>query len=135
MIRRYAELIMLPTFEERFQYLRIAGRLGDATFGFNRYLNQSFYNSREWRNIRHEVIVRDNACDLAFPGMELNGRLYIHHMNPLTLLDFEEGSDNLLNLEYLVVVSKTTHDAIHFGNKDSRAPVYVERKRGDTKLW
>ena len=135
MLRTYRELIQLETFEERFEYLKLSGRTGVPTFGFDRYLNQYFYRSREWKQIRREVIIRDNACDLAIPDRSLYRGIRVHHMNPVTAEDLEMGRDIVLDLEYLICTSHTTHNAIHFGSKDNLVMLPKERTKGDTTLW
>lgn len=135
MIRTYSELKRLLTFEERFNYLKLSRSVGSQTFGFDRYINQSFYSSREWKAVRREVIIRDNACDLGVEGRELFNKVYIHHMNPITIEDVEKGSDFLFDLEYLICTSHVTHNAIHFGNEESLINVLKERRKGDTTLW
>lgn len=135
MIRRYSELRGLYEFEDRFDYLVIGGRVGEDTFGFDRYINQEFYTSKEWRDIRNEVIVRDNGCDLGVPGYEINGALVIHHINPMSADDIIHGEEWILDPEFLITTSKETHNAIHYGNKNRLAKPYVERSPGDTKLW
>ena len=118
-IRTYSELIQIPTFEERYEYLKLNGRGGEETFGFDRYLNQMFYKSPEWLRIRNFVITRDNGCDLAMPGREIRGnKILIHHMNPITVEDILNRSDFLLNPEYLISTIKNTHDAIHYGDSE-----------------
>lgn len=134
-IRTYSELIRLPTFKERYRYLRIGGAIGENTFGAERYLNQAFYRSKEWRKVRDEVIVRDNGCDLAFENYDIFDQVIVHHMNPITVDDIEEFSDNLINPEFLICVSEFTHKAIHFGNEHLLPRPVVERRPGDTKLW
>lgn len=134
-IRTYSELIRLPTFEERFKYLSLHGIPGETTFGFDRYLNQVFYKSREWRQARDFVIVRDNACDLGIYGREIFNGIRVHHMNPITIYDFEENYDLLLDPEFLICSSLNTHNAIHFGDQRSLIRLPVERRKGDTKLW
>jgi hypothetical protein len=135
-IRTYSEMIRLSTFEERYEYLRLFGVVGADTFGFDRYLNQAFYKSTEWKKLRHEIIVRDNGCDLAMPGYELYGDIYVHHMNPITIDDINNASEFLLNPEYLVCVSLDTHNAIHYGDKKLiKKKEIVERKPNDTCPW
>lgn len=135
-IRTYSELSQLPTFEERFNYLKIFGTVGEDTFGFDRYLNQQFYKSKEWKNVRDYVIVRDNGCDLGIPGREITGKIYIHHINPLTAEDVIESSDNLLNPEYLVCVSFDTHNAIHYGDISlAKRKDPIIRTKNDTCPW
>jgi len=134
-IRRYSELRRLETFEERFDYLSLKGYVGESTFGFDRWINQGFYRSREWRRIRNEVIVRDEGCDLGIPGYEIGTDLLVHHMNPLTALDIHEGDDHLLNPEFLITTTIRTHNAIHYGNGNRPYRTSVPRQPGDTKLW
>lgn len=134
-IKTYSELIQLDSFEERYRYLRLDGEVGKETFGFDRYLNQIFYKSPEWKAIRDTIIIRDNGCDLAIPGYEIRGRILIHHMNPITKRDILERSDLLLNPEYLICVTKRTHDAIHYGDENLLMTGPVERTRNDTCPW
>ncbi len=135
MNRRYSELIKIPTFEERFEYLKLDARVGDITFGFDRYLNQALYKSREWRYIRPRVITRDEGRDMGLEGYEIGGRLIVHHMNPITLEDIEEGNLIVFDPEYLITVSHDTHNAITYGNFDLLPKVPITRLPGDTKLW
>lgn len=134
-IKTYSELITLPTFEERYEYLRIGGRVGEETFGFDRYLNQIFYKSKEWLSIRDQVIARDNGCDLGIPGREIHRRILIHHMNPITVEDILNRSDFLLNPEYLICTVKNTHDAIHYGDENLLNKDPIERTKNDTCPW
>lgn len=134
-IRTYSELIKLPTFEERYAYLRLGGRVGEATFGFDRYLNQMFYKSDEWLVIRDKVIVRDNGCDLGIEGREIESSILIHHMNPISKKDILERSDFLLNPEYLICTIKNTHDAIHYGDENLLIKDPIERRKNDTCPW
>lgn len=136
MMRTYSELITLPTFEERYEYLKLDGRIGDETFGFDRYFNQAFYSSQEWKTVRREVIVRDEGCDLAIPDREIHGMIFVHHMNPLTLEDLENHSSKLLDPENLITVSKLTHDAITYGDDSIIfGTILTERKPNDTCPW
>ena len=135
MIRTYSELITLPTFEERFKYLELGGTVGKETFGFDRYLNQRFYKTEEWKAVRHHVIVRDNGCDLGIEGRDIHGRIYIHHMNPLNVKDILDRSDYLLNPEYLITVTLRTHNAIHYSDESLLLLAPVERSRNDTCPW
>ena len=135
MIRTYTELSRLPSFEERFQYLRLNGAVGDSTFGFDRYLNQLFYQSPEWKELRDYIIIRDNGCDLGLEGFDVHGKLYIHHMNPITRKDIETQSDYLLNPDYLIVTSHNTHNAIHYGDEGLLLLPPPERSRFDTCPW
>lgn len=134
-IRTYSELIKLQTFEERFQYLQLNGRVGEETFGFDRYLNQKFYNDPEWLHIRDQVIIRDNGCDLAMPDREIKTRILVHHMNPINKEDILRRSDFLLNPEYLVCTIKATHDAIHYGDESKLFIMPPERRPNDTCPW
>lgn len=135
MIRTYEELIQHDTFEERFEYLSLQGNVGRSTFGFDRYLNQGFYRSNEWRQLRNYVILRDDGCDLGIEGFEIHGRLLIHHMNPVTPNDIRRKDMSLLDPEFLITTTHRTHNAIHYGDKSLLAQPLIERKRGDTRLW
>lgn len=134
-IRTYTELMKLQTFEERFRYLKLVARVGEEIFGFDRYLNQQFYHSQEWKSIRNEIIIRDNACDLGITGREMNKGIIIHHMNPITKDDLIHQSDFLLNPDYLICVSKKTHSAIHYGDESLLFDGLVERSKNDTCPW
>ena len=134
-IKTYSELIALPTFEERYEYLRLNGRVGEDTFGFDRYLNQNFYRSAEWRRIRDRVIVRDNGCDLAIDDRIIYGKILIHHMNPITDKDLFNLSDILLDPEYLSCVSHNTHNAIHYGDGERLVKDPIVRTKNDTCPW
>ena len=134
-IRTYSELITLLTFEERFRYLQLGGKDGEDTFGHDRYLNQMFYTSDEWRRIRRDVIVRDNGCDLGIQDREIHGLIIIHHMNPITIEDIINRSEFLLNPEYLISTVKNTHDAIHFSDERILITDPIERRPNDTCPW
>lgn len=134
-IKRYSELIRLETFEERFRYLRLYGKIGQDTFGFDRVFNQMFYKSREWKSIRNEVIVRDNGCDLGVEGYEIHGRILIHHMNPISLDDIRNNTDFLMNPEYLITTVLSTHNAIHYGDENLLVKAPIERTKFDTCPW
>lgn len=134
-IRTYTELMKLETFEERFRYLKLIAKVGDETFGFDRYLNQQFYHSQEWKSIRNGIIIRDNACDLGIPGREMHKGIIIHHMNPITKDDLIHQSDFLLNPDYLICVSKKTHSAIHYGDENLLLGGIIERSKNDTCPW
>lgn len=134
-IKSYSELIALPTFEERYRYLRLNGNVGVDTFGFDRYLNQKFYRSAEWRRIRDYVIVRDNGCDLGIEDRMIPGRILIHHMNPIREKDIIYMTDLLTNPEYLICVSHMTHNAIHYGDEGLLIPEPVIRTKNDTCPW
>ena len=134
-IRTYNELILLPTFEERFEYLKLSGRVGEETFGFDRWLNQKFYRSAEWKHLRDQVIIRDNGCDLGVEGREIYGKIFIHHMNPISKKDILERTDLLLNPMYLISVTKQTHDAIHYSDDSILMKDPIVRSRNDTCQW
>lgn len=135
-IRTYSELMSLPTFEERYNYLKLDGVVGEETFGFDRYLNQRFYqNDNEWKKVRDYVIVRDNGCDLGVEGREIQGKIIVHHMNPITKDDLINRSEFLLNPEYLICTLKSTHDAIHYGDENLLMKGSVERTLNDTCPW
>ena len=134
-IRTYSELITLPTFEDRYRYLQLNGAVGKDTFGFDRYINQQFYRSKEWQRIRDEVIIRDNACDLGMEGYEIHGRIYVHHMNPIMVRDIQSNSDYLMNPEFLICTTHRTHNAIHYGDENLLAKAPIERTKNDTCLW
>lgn len=134
-IRTYSELIALETIEERFRYLALRGSVGDTTFGFDRYINQQFYRSRQWKQIREHVIVRDLGCDLAVDGFDIHRQLVIHHMNPMRVDDIAEGDPSILDPEFLITTTHQTHNAIHYGDERQLPAVFVERSSGDTKLW
>lgn len=134
-IRRYSELEQIEFFEDRYDYLVLNGAVGEATFGFDRYLNQHFYASREWRNVRRDVVLRDNGCDLGVEGYPIHTRPIVHHMNPMRIEDIERGGDDLFNPDFLITVSHPTHNAIHYGDRSLLPRKLVERKPGDTLLW
>lgn len=135
-IRTYSELIRIPDFTERYKYLKLNGVIGEDTFGFDRYLNQVFYHSKAWQDVRRQVILRDNGCDLACEGYDIPGKVLIHHMNPITLKDINQRKDEILDPEFLICVSFDTHNAIHYGD-DSRiiAVTPVIRTKNDTCPW
>ena len=135
LIRSYSELSRLDTFEERFDYLKLSGEVGEATFGFDRYINQKFYTSFEWRYVRHHVIFRDAGCDLGISGYEIHADLLIHHMNPISVEDILHGEAWIINPEYLITTTQQTHNAIHFGREDLLPKIVLERTPNDTKLW
>lgn len=134
-IRKYSELAQLKTFRERYDYLKLSGAVGVDTFGFDRYLNQIFYNSPEWKKIRDLVIIRDNGCDLGVEGFDIHGKIYIHHMNPISKEDVLEQSDILLNPDYLVTTTMQTHNAIHYGDENQLLLMPQERTAHDTCPW
>ena len=134
-IKTYSELITIPTFEERYRYLRLGGKVGSETFGFDRWLNQTFYKDPEWLAVRNSVIIRDNGCDLGIPGREIHSRILVHHMNPITKEDIIHRSKFLLDPEYLICTIKNTHDAIHYGDESLLILDPVSRTRNDTCPW
>lgn len=133
--RTYSELIRINSFEERFRYLSLQGQVGVDTFGFDRYLNQAFYASREWKQLRQFVIARDEGCDMAFPGYEIYDKIYVHHINPMTPDDVKHSNDGNLDPENLICVTHSTHNAIHYGDERLLPQPLVIRRPGDTKLW
>lgn len=135
MTRTYSQLSRLPTFEERFEYLVIGGEVGARTFGTDRWINQEFYTSREWRKARDIVIIRDAGCDLGIPGREIHRNLVVHHINPMTPEDIIHGETWILDPEFLIVTSDETHNAIHYGNGSNLRQPYKPREPGDTDLW
>lgn len=133
--RSYRELLQFQSFEERFNYLKLVGEVGNPTFGYDRYFNQQFYHSSEWRRARNRIILRDNGCDLGMPDYEIHGRIYIHHINPITKQDVEDFSDNLFDPDNLICVTFDTHNAIHFGDERTLPKTPIERSPGDTCPW
>ena len=134
-IRSYTELSRIHNFEDRFEYLSLRGRVGESTFGYDRYVNQEFYRSTQWKQIRDRVIARDEGCDLGIDGYEIHDKIFIHHMNPMKLSDIVDANDVILDPEYLVAVTHRTHQAIHYGDKNMIRQPYIPRRAGDTKLW
>lgn len=135
LLKSYRNLILLPTILDRFEYLRIKANVGDPTFGFDRFINQDFYQSREWRQIRMKVIARDEGCDLGMPDYPIGGKVIIHHINPITAEDIENASDLLFDLDNLICVSESTHNAIHFGDETLLPAEPIIRRPGDTCPW
>lgn len=134
-IRTYSELITLDSFEERYEYLKLEGSVGFDTFGFDRWMNQAFYKSREWKEIRNYIISRDNGCDMGLDGYEIADRIIIHHMNPIKIEDIVHSNKVLLDPEQLISVSHKTHNAIHYGSDELLIRTIVERKPNDTIPW
>lgn len=134
-IKTYSELAKLTTFEKRYEYLRLGGKVGEDTFGFDRYLNQIFYKDQEWLSIRDKIIIRDNGCDLGIPDREINGKILVHHMNPITKEDILSKSKYLLDPEFLICTTKNTHDAIHYGDSSILIIKPIERTKNDTCPW
>ena len=134
-MRTYSELMLLPTFEERFEYLKLDSKVGEATFGFERYLNQNFYHSYEWKQIRRDVILRDNGCDLGVEGYDIFGPIIVHHMNPVTSNDIVLATKELMNPEFLISTRLETHNALHFGDISLLNNRPIERRPGDTCPW
>lgn len=135
MTKLYRELSRYSTFEDRFEYLSLKGVVGETIFGYDREINQKFYRSYEWKQVRDYVIVRDNACDLGVPGMDIFSEIVIHHINPMSVEDIVHGESWILDPEYLITTTHNTHNAIHYGNAALLPRAYVERSPGDTKLW
>ena len=134
--RTYSELSKLKTFEERFNYLKLDGHVGEDTFGFDRYINQKFYKSAEWRRVRDFVITRDAGCDLGIPDREIySGKILVHHMNPISKDDIIKSTDILLNPEYLITTTENTHESIHYGNEETLYKDIIERTPHDTCPW
>lgn len=133
--KSYSELSRISSFEDRLLYLKLHGKVGESTFGYDRHFNQSFYSSLEWRHVRNFVILRDNGCDLGLPGYEIHGRIYIHHINPITKDDIVTSSESLLDPENLVCVTFDTHNEIHYGSRSNLSKSTVERFPGDTCPW
>jgi hypothetical protein len=134
-IRTYSELKRLGTLEERYRYLKLGGYVGENTFGFDRYINQAFYKSREWLDLRWQIIARDQGCDLGVEGYEIHARPTIHHLNPMTPRDIVDDDEKILNPEYLILTCQLTHNAIHYGNEELLPRPFTPRRPGDTKLW
>ena len=134
-IRSWTELSRLKTFEERYRYLKLGARVGRATFGWDRYLNQNFYRSAMWKHARDLVITRDDGCDLGIQDRVIYDKILIHHMNPITLEELEHGSPDIIDPEYLICVSHNTHNAIHYGDESLLVTLPKERRPGDTRLW
>jgi hypothetical protein len=135
-IKTYSELIKLPTFEERYEYLKLSGVVGQATFGYDRYINQLLYQrSQKWKSVRDKVIIRDNGCDLGVSGYEIYGKIIVHHMNPITIEDIERESSIVFNPEYLIATTHNTHNAIHYGDESLLIKAPIERSMHDTCPW
>jgi hypothetical protein len=134
-VRSYREFARISSFKERFEYLALHGSVGHPTFAFERWLNQRFYTSAEWKRVRDEVIVRDNGCDLGIPGYEINERILIHHMNPMTVDDIVQHDERILNPDFLICTTHVTHNAIHYGTRGLVPRQMIVRTPGDTKLW
>lgn len=133
--RTYTELSKLETFEDRYKYLRLGGNVGEETFGFDRFLNQTFYKSPEWKKVRDYVILRDNGCDLGIPGREIRGKILIHHMNPIGAKDILNRTEYLLDPEYLITTVHDTHNAIHYGDESLLPQEPIVRTKNDTCPW
>jgi hypothetical protein len=134
-VKSYRELISIDNYGARYEYLKETHRIGDKTFGYERYLNQALYNSNDWKPVRTRVIVRDNACDMAMPDHEIQGRIIVHHINPITIEMIIAGDPRVFDMDNLVCVSHLTHEAIHYGDKRLLPQPIIERKKGDTTLW
>ena len=134
-IRTYEELITFPTFEERYRYLRLVGKVGEDTFGYDRWMNQMFYRSAEWKRIRDLVIIRDNGCDLGIEGRDISDKIIIHHMNPISAIDIKHSTENLMDPRYLICTTLNTHNAIHYGTELNLVSDPIERTPFDTCPW
>jgi hypothetical protein len=134
-VRSYNELRRIDSYEERFKYLSLNGSVGSSTFGYDRWLNQRFYTSREWRQLRDHVIARDNGCDLGVDGYEIHDKILVHHMNPMIVDDLLAGEESIMDPNFLIVTSHRSHNAIHYGDESLLPRKYVPRERGDTRLW
>ena len=135
MIKTYKDLRRLSTFEERFEYLKLGGSVGAATFGFDRYLNQLLYHSKDWRRTRDHIIVRDNGCDLAIDDRDIHNGILVHHINPISIENIERGDDCVYDPENLICTSHNTHNAIHYGDSNLLTKFPKPRAKGDTQLW
>lgn len=135
MIRTYTELCLISDYEARYRYLKLRGRIGDETFGFDRIFNQMFYRSGEWQRVRRDIIVRDCGCDMGVSGHEIGGQIVVHHLNPIYINDIRNSTEYLLNPEYLICVSENTHKAIHYGDESLIDRPLVERRPNDTCPW
>jgi len=135
MIRTYSELAELPTFEDRYRYLALRGTVGRSTFGFDRWVNQRFYRSRQWKQIRNHVILRDDGCDLGMRDYEIHSNLVIHHMNPMGVDEIVHGDEDILDPEFLITTTHQTHNAIHYGDESLLPRKHIDRRAGDTQLW
>ena len=136
MIRTYKDLSMLKTFKERYKYLKMSdGMVGADTFGYDRYLNQLFYQTKEWKHLRDQLIIRDNGCDLGVDGYDIYGRIIVHHMNPITKTDILDRTDYLMNPDYLICTTQRTHNAIHYGDENLLLTMPIERTKNDTCPW
>lgn len=135
-IRTYSELMQIDNFLDRYRYLRLVGTVGEETFGFDRYLNQVLYTSKEWKELRNKIIVRDDGFDMGHRDYPINGKIYVHHMNPISKKDILERTDLIFNPEYLISVSNLTHNAIHYGSEDVyKRYTFAERTPNDTTPW
>ncbi len=134
-VKTYSDLLKLCTFEERFRYLQLNGRVAQETFGFSRFINQNFYSTPEWKSVRDFVILRDSGCDLGIEGYDIHDRILIHHINPISTEDIITRSEFLLNPEYLITTTHNTHNAIHYGDESMLMTTFVERSRNDTCPW
>lgn len=133
--RSYSELITIPTYEERFQYLKCDGRVGETTFGSKRHLNQVLYRSDEWLAVRDRAIVRDKGCDLGIPGREIHGRVLVHHIEPITIEDVLNRHPKVFDLDNLITIAHMTHEAVHYGNEDLLMKDPIVRTKNDTCPW
>lgn len=135
LVKSYRNLILLPSFDDRYEYLKLQGVVGESTFGFDRYMNQHFYTSREWRQFRNKIITRDDGCDMGLEDYPIAGRVIIHHINPLTVEDFENLTDALFDPDNVICVSENTHQAIHYGDISLLPAPPIVRAPNDTCPW
>lgn len=133
--KSYSRVVRLNSFEERFEYLKLKGSVGEETFGFDRYLNQMLYRCGEWKLTRDKIIVRDNGCDLGVPGFEIYGKILVHHINPITLDDIKLRRDCVFDPDNLICTSQLTHNAIHYGDEKQLIRTPIERRMNDTCPW
>lgn len=131
----YKEVILIPSFKDRYEYLRLGGKVGESTFGFDRYLNQLLYHDPEWKSFRRKIIMRDNGRDMAHPDFEIGGRIIVHHINPLTQEEVVDRNPIIFDPDNVICVSHYTHEAIHYGDSELLPKEPIERKPGDTCLW
>lgn len=134
-VRTWSELQRIQSFEERYEYLRLRGSVGHTTFGYDRHINQQFYTSRQWRQVRQHVIARDLGCDLGVEGFDIHDKIIIHHMNPMTVEHVVHGEEHILDPEFLITTTHRTHNAIHYGDEQLLPRQLVVRQPGDTRLW
>jgi hypothetical protein len=133
--KTYSEMVKYDSFDERYEYLKLGGTVGYSTFGYDRYMNQMFYTSKQWKDLRQHILLRDNGCDLGAPDHEIRSKPIVHHMNPMTADDIKHGESWILDPEYLITTTHITHLAIHYGDKGMLPRQFIARSPGDTRLW